>query len=279
MPKDTKTKISLPYAVDIIVFNFIVDRLAKVGEKGMKIRELFKIINAPSKPLKSKALSFSQYLGFVITKGDLVLLSNLGSQYSYIGSEEEKKNFLAIHLPMSYITILNWIKDAGGVKGVNQIKNDIIKNWGTPPAKRVFNDMINTFARICEYVGLIKYTRGGSASRCELTKVGYDLLSISVPYEEIVELRSPVEEKIKGFNLDLFQSLIQTKVLLETSQSDIEKTAKEIIELKKRFPTEFDHYINIIEKILRKDINEKEKSIILLIIIEEILEIMKEKMS
>lgn len=277
--KKVKAKISLPYNVDINVFNSIIERLAKVGEKGINVRSLYKIINAPNRSIKSQSLSFSQFLGFVETNGNILLLSKLGSQYSYVGSEEKRRVFLATHLPQEYITILNWIKDDGGVMGINQIKNDIIKNWGTPPAERVFNGMINAFARICEYVGLIKYIRGGSASRCELTKLGYDVISITVPYEGTVELPEPQEQKMKPIDLDLFQSLIQTKVLLETSQSDIEKTAKEIIELKKRFPTEFDHYINIIEKILRKDINEKEKSIILLIIIEEILEIIKEKMS
>lgn len=171
-----KNKLDLPYDANFSIVESIVQDLDRVGSNGMNIGDLFKGIAIKSKPLKSQALKWCKFFKLISMNGRDTKLSSLGFQYAH-AIKEQKNEILIKNIPDKYATILKWISDAEGSMRIKQIKDLFQSNWGFSPNKRLSDSMLNTFARSCEMIGLIKYIKG-PMPRCELTKKGFEVLSL-----------------------------------------------------------------------------------------------------
>jgi len=215
-------KIGLPYDVTLTIAESIVKDLDRVGSKGMKVGELFKRIAIKSKPLKSHALDWCKFFKLVSTDGRTVSLSSLGYQYAH-ASVDQKNDVLAQNLPERYLTILKWISDSQDAMRVEQIKDLMVSNWNFVPSKRLSDSMLNTFARTCESIGLIKHIKGPNP-RVELTKKGFDVLSLP---PRIVETLLPDSKK----SLEDFQITstgVTNKIIILTEYGRFETPASDI---------------------------------------------------
>ena len=251
-------KTDLPYAVDIDVMNQIMRELSRVGDRGERKIDLFKQINANNGPTKSHALRFCKFLGICKQEQNMIHLTPLGSN-AYLSNDAGKKLILAKNLPGRYLTLLKWLDVEGG-KSIYEIKQDISKNWNENPPDRLFGLMINTLARYFEYLGLVKYIKGGPASRLEITKLGHDIVSAPVKTEKGSQQKytetiksDPEERSVRDVLVELLYSVNPTA----RKPKDI---IHEITKLKHQLPLEQQSLADILEE--HSDKNEVIESIV-----------------
>jgi len=206
----------MPYDVNFTIKESFIKDLDNVGSRGMDIGELFKRSAVKSKPLKSNSLKWCKFFKLVNVEGRHLSLSQLGTKYAH-ATKEEKQEIISNNLPKEYLTILKWISDNEGSMRAEQIKDLFASNWNYSPSKRLANSMINTFARTCDDAGLVKYVKG-QTPRIELTKKGYEILSLPERKENTEK-----EHIVNKDNAHQIPTVERTSVQLISNLGTIEK--------------------------------------------------------
>jgi len=148
----------------------------------------------------------ADFLGLIITNGYNIEISEIGKLFLANKGEDNKKKFLANNLPKKYKMLLSWVNNADdeGIMSINELKQAIIKNKLEEKKNTdIYDWMLNQFAKYGEYLGIINYVKGQN-SKCEITEIGKQILSINEKAESpIVNENLPQNKPKQIFYADI----------------------------------------------------------------------------
>jgi|GEM_PF-2978259 len=188
MEKDTEKQNELPYGADIKMMNDIIDIIGRSGT--IETGKLYQLIPSNHKPIKSYSKKMAEFFGLISSEGLTLRLTKNGSLYRASKNEDERKAFLAQHLPEKYVTIISWLNGSKeGTMTPSELSKMIISTWGDRPNKNYFSWVCNNFALFCSWIGVISYSRGQNA-RYTITEVGKAALEVVPARKAIDDLSS-----------------------------------------------------------------------------------------
>lgn len=191
-----ENKIEMPYGADLKTTFRMVEVVG--NEHNMSRSELYRHLPSVKDASKSYSKKMADFLGLIITNGYNVEISEIGNLFLANKGEENKRKFLSNNLPKKYKMLLSWIKNSvEGIISINELKQAIIKNKLEEKKNTdIYDWMLGQFAKYGEYLGILNYIKGQN-SRCEITEVGKQVLSVNEKAETSTSKISLNEEKVK----------------------------------------------------------------------------------
>lgn len=168
----------MPYGADLKTTFAMVE---VVGREHKILRpELYKHLPSVSNPDKSYAKKMADFLGLITSNGYSIEISETGQLFLANKGEENKKKFLANNLPKNYKMLLSWINNSkDGIMSINELKQAIIKSKIEEKKNtNIYDWMLGQFAKYGEYLGILNFIKGQN-SRCEITEIGRQVLSVN----------------------------------------------------------------------------------------------------
>ena len=191
--ENNEKRAELPYGADIKMMNEIVDIIGRSGT--IETGKLYQLIPSNIKPTKSYSKKMAEFFGLIHSEGMTLNLTKNGSIYRASKNEQERKAFLAQHLPEKYTTILNWLNGSkDGVMTLSELSKTMISSWGDKPNKSYFSWICNTFATFCSWIGVISYIKGPNAKYI-LTEIGKAALEVA-PAKKAVDNLSAATARV-----------------------------------------------------------------------------------
>ena len=181
--KEKKIKISLPYNLDVKLFEHILNDLKSTGKNGVKLGNLWINVSAAKNLNRSYTLNMITFLEIADSDKTNVWLTDFGVQSIKYASGKKRRTILAKQMPDQYLAMFKWIKSNEEMT-TSEIKGQFVVNYGVPESTLILDKAISSFLIYCDYLEIINFSGKGQGSKAVITKFGSTVLDQDSDEEE-----------------------------------------------------------------------------------------------